>query len=149
MQRRWGFTLIEVLMVMTIVGILLAVVVPRYGRISGAMQVHSAKQEIASLLTQGRATAIQTDQTVQVVRSANSILLIAVSATGSTLISQQNLGSQFGVTMSATRDTVAYDSRGMVTGNSVTLKYVVTNGDTRDSVCLMALGKVTRTGCSL
>jgi prepilin-type N-terminal cleavage/methylation domain-containing protein len=149
MPRRRGFTVIEILVVITIVGVLLGVVVPRYGRISGAMQVHSAKQEIASLLTQGRATAIQTDQTVKVVRSANSISLFAVSGTASTLILQQDLGSQFGVTLSATRDTVGYDSRGMVTGNAVTLKYVVTNGDTRDSVCLMALGKVTRTGCSL
>jgi prepilin-type N-terminal cleavage/methylation domain-containing protein len=149
MQRRHGFTLIEVLMVITIVGILLGVVVPRYGAISGAMQVHSAKQEIAALLTQGRATAIQTDQTVLVVRSATAISLVAVSGTGSMLIAQQDLGSQFGVTVSATKDTVAYDSRGMVTGNTITLKYLVTNGVTRDSVCLMALGKVTRTGCSL
>jgi prepilin-type N-terminal cleavage/methylation domain-containing protein len=149
MRHRRGFTLIELLMVITIVGVLLGVVVPRYGRISAAMQVHSAKQVVATLLSQGRATAIQTDQTVQVVRSANVISLIAVSASASTLIAQQDLGSQFGVTFSATRDTVAYDSRGMVTGNTVTLKYVVTNGVTRDSVCLMALGKVTRTGCSL
>jgi hypothetical protein len=25
----------------------------------------------------------------------------------------------------------------------------VTNGSTRDSVCVLALGKITRTGCSL
>jgi prepilin-type N-terminal cleavage/methylation domain-containing protein len=149
MQRRRGFTLIELLMVITIVGVLLGLVVPRYGRISAAMQVHSAKQQIATLLSQGRATAIQTDQTVKVARSANVISLIAVSSTGSSVISQTDLGSQFGVTVSATKDTITYDSRGMVTGNSATLKYVVTNGDTRDSVCLMALGKVTRTGCSL
>jgi prepilin-type N-terminal cleavage/methylation domain-containing protein len=149
MQQRRGFTLIEVLMVITIVGILLGVVVPRYGAISGAMSVHSAKQELGSMLAQGRATAIQTDQTVLVVRSGNMMSLIGVSASGSTLIAQQDLGSQFGVVVSASRDTVTYDSRGMVTGNSATLKFVVTNGSTRDSVCLMALGKVTRTGCAL
>jgi prepilin-type N-terminal cleavage/methylation domain-containing protein len=149
MQQRRGFTLIEVLIVITIVGILLGVVVPRYGRISGAMSVHSAKQELASLLAQGRASAIQTDQTVLVVRTGNVISLVGVNATGSTIISQQDLHSQFGVSVSASRDTVTYDSRGMVTGNSATLKFVVDNGSTRDSVCLMALGKVTRTGCSL
>ncbi|MEP7065331.1 MAG: prepilin-type N-terminal cleavage/methylation domain-containing protein [Gemmatimonadota bacterium] len=149
MQKRRGFTLIEVLMVITIVGVLLGVVVPRYGAISGAMQVHSAKQEIGALLAQGRATAIQTDQTVLVVRSANVISLIALTGTTSSIISQQDLGSQFGVSVSASRDTVTYDSRGMVTGNSATLKFGVTNGSTSDSVCLMALGKVTRTGCSL
>ena len=149
MQRRQGFTLIEVLMVITIVGILLGVVVPRYGAVSGAMSVHSAKQELGSLLAQGRATAIQTDQTVLVVRSGNMMSLIGINGTGSTIISQQDLRSQFGVDVSASRDTVTYDSRGMVTGNSATLKFVVSNGSTRDSVCLMALGKVTRTGCSL
>jgi prepilin-type N-terminal cleavage/methylation domain-containing protein len=149
MQHRRGFTLIEVLMVITIVGILLGVVVPRYGAISGAMSVHSAKQELGSMLAQGRATAIRTDQTVLVVRAGNVISLLGVNGTGSTVISQQDLGSQFNVTVSASRDTVTYDSRGMVTGNSATLKFVVTNGSTRDSVCLMALGKVTRTGCAL
>jgi prepilin-type N-terminal cleavage/methylation domain-containing protein len=149
MQQRRGFTLIEILMVITIVGVLLGVVVPRYGAIAGAMQVHSAKQEIGALLAQGRATAIQTDQTVLVVRSANVISLIALTGTTSSIISQQDLGSQFGVTVSASRDTVTYDSRGMVVGNSATLKFNVTNGATKDSVCLMALGKVTRTGCSL
>jgi|GEM_PF-2890724 prepilin-type N-terminal cleavage/methylation domain-containing protein len=149
MQQRRGFTLIEVLMVITIVGILLGVVVPRYGAISGAMSVHSAKQELGSMLAQGRATAIRTDQTVLVVRTGNVISLIGVNSTGSTILSQQDLGSQFRVTVSASRDTVTYDSRGMVTGNSSTLKFVVTNGSTRDSVCLMALGKVTRTGCAL
>jgi prepilin-type N-terminal cleavage/methylation domain-containing protein len=149
MTRRTGFTLIEVLTVITIVGILLGVIVPRYGRISGAMSVHSAKQEIAAMLSQGRATAIQTDQSVMVVHSGNALSLIAVSGTGSMLISQQDLGSAFGVTFSATKDTVTYDSRGMLTGNTVTLKYVVTIGDTRDSVCLLALGKVARTGCAL
>ena len=149
MRQRRGFTLIEVLMVITIVGILLGVVVPRYGAVSGAMSVHSAKQELGSILAQGRAAAIQTDQTVLVVRSGNVVSLIGVSAAGSTIISQQDLHSQFGVDVSASRDTVTYDSRGMVTGNSATLKFVVNNGTTRDSVCLMALGKVTRTGCSL
>ena len=149
MQSRRGFTLLEVLIVISIVGVLLAVVVPRYGMISGAMQVHSAKQEISSLLAQGRATAIQTDRTVQVVRSTNLISLIIVSGAGPVIIAQQDLGSQFGVTVSATKDTVAYDSRGLVAGNSVTLKFVVTNGVTRDSVCLMALGQVSPTGCSL
>lgn len=149
MHRRNGFTLIEVLIVITIVGILLAVVVPRYGSISAAMNVHSAKQEMATLLAQGRATAIQTDQTVKVARAGNVVSLVAFSGSGSTIISQQDLGAQFGVTLSATKDTVAYDSRGMVTGNTVTLKFVLTNGVTRDSVCLMALGKVSRTGCSL
>jgi len=123
--------------------------VPRYGAISGAMSVHSAKQELGSMLAQGRATAIRTDQTVLVVRTGNVISLIGVNSTGSTILSQQDLGSQFRVTVSASRDTVTYDSRGMVTGNSSTLKFVVTNGSTRDSVCLMALGKVTRTGCAL
>jgi hypothetical protein len=101
------------------------------------------------MLAQGRATAIQTNQTVLIVRAANVVSLIGVSPTTSTIIMQQDMGSQFGVTVSSTKDTVTYDSRGMVTGNTATIKFVVTNGTTRDSVCVLALGKITRTGCSL
>ena len=149
MRQHRGFTLVEILVVITIVGILLSVVVPRYGSVAAAMRVHSAKQEMSSMLTQARATAIQTDRTVQVIRSNNLVTLVSVNGAIRTTISQQDLGTQFGITLSSTKDTVGYDSRGMVAGNSVTLKFVVTNGVTRDSVCLMALGTISRTGCSL
>jgi prepilin-type N-terminal cleavage/methylation domain-containing protein len=149
MREHRGFTLIEILVVLTIVGVLLGVVVPRYGSVAAAMRVHSAKQVMSTLLSQGRATAIQTDRTVQIIRSSNAISLVSVNGASRTTISQQDLGAQFGVTLSATKDTVGYDSRGLVAGNSVTLKFVVTDGVTRDSVCLMALGTISRTGCSL
>ncbi|HXT47291.1 MAG TPA: GspH/FimT family pseudopilin [Gemmatimonadaceae bacterium] len=149
MRQHRGFTLVEILVVITIVGILLSVVVPRYGSVAAAMRVHSAKQEMASMLTQARATAIQTDRTVQVIRSNNLVTLVSVNGAIRTTISQQDLGTQFGITLTSTKDTVGYDSRGMVAGNNVTLKFVVTNGVTRDSVCLMALGTISRTGCSL
>jgi prepilin-type N-terminal cleavage/methylation domain-containing protein len=149
MREHRGYTLVEILVVMTIVGILLGVVVPRYGSVAAAMRVHSAKQVMATMLSRGRATAIQTDRTVQVIRSSNLISLVSVNGATRTVIAQQDLGSQFGVTLSSTKDTVGYDSRGLVAGNSVTLKFVVTDGVTRDSVCLMALGTLSRTGCSL
>jgi type IV fimbrial biogenesis protein FimT len=149
MKGRRGFTLIEMLIVITIVGVLLSVLVPRYGTIAASMNVHSAKQEIASMLSQARATAVQSDRTVQVIRTSNVISLYTINGAARTVVSQQDMGSQFGVTVTATKDTIAYDSRGQVAGNTVTLKYVVTNGTTRDSVCMMALGTVSRTGCAL
>ena len=137
------------LIVITVVGVLLAVLVPRYGTIAAAMNVHSAKQEISSMLSQARASAVQRDRTVQVIRTSNVISLYSVNGATLTVISQQDMGSQFGVTVSATRDTVAYDARGQIAGNTTMLKYVVTNGTTRDSVCVMALGTISRKGCSL
>lgn len=136
-------------MVITIVGVLLAVLVPRYNTIANAMNVHSARQELAEMLTQARSTAVQTGRTVQVVRASNVVSLVSIYGATRTTISQQDLAFQFGVTVSDTKDTVAYDSRGQVAGNNVTLKYVVTNGTTRDSVCLLALGTISRTGCAL
>ena len=137
------------LIVITVVGVLLAVLVPRYGKIAASMNVHSAKQEISSVLSQARATAVQRERTVQVIRTANVISLYSVNGATLTVLSQQDLGSQFGVTVSDTKDTVAYDARGQIAGNAVMLKYVVTNGTTRDSVCVMALGTVSRKGCAL
>ena len=136
-------------MVITIVGVLLAVLVPRYNTVANAMNVRSARQVIAEMLTQARSTAVQTGRTVQVVRASNVVSLYSLYGATRTTIAQQDLGFQFGVTVSDTKDTVAYDSRGQVAGNNVTLKYVVTNGTTRDSVCLLALGTISRTGCAL
>lgn len=149
MKGRRGFTLIEMLIVITIVGVLLAVLVPRYGKIAAGMNVHSAKQEIASMLSQARATAVQSDRTVQVIRTSNVISLYTINGLNRTVVSQQDMGAQFGVTVTDTKDTVAYDSRGQIAGNTVTLKWVVTNGTTRDSVCVMALGTISRSGCAL
>ena len=149
MQDRKGFTLIEVLVVIVIVGVLLTVVVPRYGTMTSAMGVRSANQTIGALLAQGRATAIRTGRQVRLIRSANLVTLTTTDGVNPVIISQQDLGSQYGVTVSATKDTIAYDPRGLLAGNSATLKFVVTDGITRDSVCVMALGKVSLTGCSL
>ena len=149
MHYRKGFTLIEALIVIVIVGVLLSVTVPRYGVMTSAMGVRSANQTIGAMLAQGRATAIRTGRTVLFVRSANLVSLLTTDGTTPVTIAQQDLGSQFGVTVSATKDTVSYDPRGLVAGNSMTLKFVVTDGITRDSVCVMALGKVSLTGCSL
>jgi prepilin-type N-terminal cleavage/methylation domain-containing protein len=149
MKRKSGFSLIEVLVVIVIASVLMAIVVPRYGSIVGAMNLRSAKQEIAAVMAQARGTAIQTGRTVRVVRSTNLVSLITDVGAGPVIVTQLDLGSQFGVTVSSTTDTVAYDSRGLVIGNSGTIKFVVSKGTARDSMCLMALGKISPTGCSL
>jgi prepilin-type N-terminal cleavage/methylation domain-containing protein len=149
MKRKSGFSLIEVLVVIVIASVLMAIVVPRYGSIVGAMNLRSAKQEIAAVMAQARGTAIQTGRTVRVVRSTNLVSLITDVGAGPVIVTQLDLGAQFGVTVSSTTDTVAYDSRGLVIGNSGTIKFVVSKGTARDSMCLMALGKISPTGCSL
>ena len=86
MKGRRGFTLIEMLIVITVVGVLLAVLVPRYGTIAAAMNVHSAKQEISSMLSQARATAVQRERTVRVIRTSNVISLYSVNGATLTVI---------------------------------------------------------------
>jgi Tfp pilus assembly protein FimT len=141
--------MVELLVVIVVGSVLLAIVVPRFGSVVGAMNMRSAKQEIAALLAQARGTAIQTGRTARVVRSGNLVGLITDAGSGPVIVTQLDLGSQFGVTVSSTSDTVSYDSRGLVVGNGGTVKFVVTNGSARDSVCLMALGKISPSGCAL
>jgi prepilin-type N-terminal cleavage/methylation domain-containing protein len=146
MPTRRGFTFVEILMVMIIVGIVVVISVPKYAQASAKAKARSAKQEIAAYLAQTRAAAIRSGKSVSFVRSANVIMVMSDTAT---LASRQDLGAQFGVTVSATKDTVTYDSRGLIPGNSSTLMFTVTNGTARDSVCVIALGKIAARGCSL
>ena len=76
MQQRRGFTLIEVLIVITIVGSCSVSSCPGMAR-SRAHVGALREAGVGSILAQGRATAIQTDQTVLVVRTGNVVSLIA------------------------------------------------------------------------
>jgi len=70
-RRRGGFTLVEVLMVLLILGIAATIVVPMINDTSG-MQVTSAARQIASTLMYAQTASISTQQQYQVVFDTGS-----------------------------------------------------------------------------
>lgn len=149
-QKR-GFTLIEILMVIVIMGILSTMALPRLARRGVTLTVRSAKQEVASYLAQARATAIATGRSAWFIRSGNTVGVSSTSTTAG-YVKSTDLMTEHGVTVSAASDptTIEFDARGMIPGGvGGALPIVLSKQSARDSVCVIGLGRISTRDCSL
>ena len=150
-QQTPGFTVIELLTVIAIVGILTTIAIPRLVAEGTKLTVRSATQEVAAYLAQARATAIATGRPAWFIRDGSTV---GVSTTGDTTsyLKATDLQAEHGVTVSASANplTVEFDPRGLIPGGvGGTLPIVLTKLNTRDSVCVIGLGRISTKDCSL
>lgn len=146
-----GFTLVELLIVIVLMGILATIGLPKLSQQSTALTVHSATQEVASYLAQARATAVATGRPIWFVRAGN---VVGVSTTADSVgfLKSTDLGSAHGVSVSSLADptTIEFDARGMIPGGvGAALPIVLSKGNARDSVCVLGLGRISVKDCSL
>lgn len=151
MRGRSGFTFIEILIVMILIGLIAAFALPRFTTLQTGMSVRSAKQEVAALLANARAAAIQNGRVASFIRTGNAIAVAVDNGSGglTVLPSAQDLGAAYGVTLAVTRDTIRFDNRGMLINAGAALPIVISKGTMKDSVCLVGLGKISTRGCTL
>lgn len=102
-QRRLGLTLMELLIVITIIGILVAISVPRINAIRTGMQVDAAAQQLIGDLRRARSVALKYNR---------SILMQKTGTTTYTVDSVGNRALPGGVVFSAGSDSVRFGSFG-------------------------------------
>jgi len=148
-----GVTLVEMVIVLTLIGIITAISLPKLANSTDVLAIRSARQEVASYISQARALAIQSGRVARFVRNGNSIQLTVTNISGGTsLIASQNLGSGNGVTLAASpSDTIAFDPRGVLQSGVSTSspKIRVSRNGVQDSVCVVGWGKVSISQCQL
>lgn len=148
-----GVTLVEMVIVFALIGIITAISLPKLANSTDALAVRSARQEVASYISQARALSIQSGRIASFVRNGNSIQLVVTTTSGTTsLFSSQNLGKGNGVTLAASpSDTITFDPRGvLLTGAySTSPKIRVSRNGVQDSVCVVGWGKVSVSQCQL
>lgn len=148
-----GVTLVEMVIVFVLIGIITAISLPKLADSTDVLAVRSARQEIASYISQARAVSIQTGRVARFVRNGNVIQLMVTSTTGvTTLFASQNLGSGNGVTLAASpSDTISFDPRGVLLSGASTSspKIRVSRNGVQDSVCVVGWGKVSISQCQL
>lgn len=148
---RHGVTLVEIMIVLTLISILVSIALPRFGTVTSSMHIRSAKQAVAAYLVQTRAIAIKRGRTASFIRSGNVVSVEVTEATGIVVaVSPRDLGRVDGVSLSMRGDTISFDPRGMAVGLAGGIRaVVVTNGTARDSVCVVGLGRIAASRCSL
>lgn len=147
-----GVTLVEMVIVFALIGIITAISLPKLANSTDVLAVRSARQEVASYISQARALSIQTGRVARFIRNGNSIQVsITTTSGGSTLVGSQNLGSGNGVTVAASpSDTITFDPRGvLLSGVGTSPKIRVSRNGVQDSVCVVGWGKVSISQCQL
>lgn len=150
-SRRMGFSLVEMIVTLTILCVVAALLMPTLRKSFSANTRHSARREALAFLYRAQATAVQYSRRSWLVRSGNTLKVIVDSSgtivqRGSTL----DVNKTFGATLTATpTDTIAFDPRGFAVLTGSTPKLIVTVGSTTtaDTVCVTGLSRIATTSC--
>jgi prepilin-type N-terminal cleavage/methylation domain-containing protein len=138
-MRRVGFTLLELLVVLLVMGVLLGLALPRVSALRDRSAVRSAMSELGASFSTARGAAIAQRASVAVVLDT-AAGAVEVRSSGQRLL-RRPLRSIYGVLLASNRDSAVYDSRGL--GYGVTnLTVVVRRGGVVDTLTMSRLGRV-------
>ena len=145
--RRKGFTLIEIITVMVIMGIVMMMALPKYGNMNDRNQMRSAKDGLSARISAARAAAVASGKPATFAITGDTMRVTLLSnGTTTTKGADVNLYRQFGVRMTSGNSNVVFDGRGMA--NQTALKLKFTRGNLSDSLCVSKLGLINRHGCA-
>jgi prepilin-type N-terminal cleavage/methylation domain-containing protein len=133
-----AFTLLELLVVMTIIGVMLALVTPRFAGLRNAHSVQAAMGDLSTGFALARQSALARRSTVALVFDTAAGVVQIRSADGP--IRRSDLAASFGVSLSANRDSAVYDARGLGYGVS-NLTVTVRRGNFVDTLTMSRLGR--------
>jgi prepilin-type N-terminal cleavage/methylation domain-containing protein len=146
MTRR-GFTFIEMMTVIVLIGIIAAMGIPRLRGSLEKQNVRSAKAAIATLVATARSVAVQRGCAATLHMNVDSVWVTAcgVNPPAASVVvgSKKLVASIYGVTLSPSTATLVYDPRGISTVFQTTTVGVI-GPMYQDSVVINQLGKVVR-----
>jgi prepilin-type N-terminal cleavage/methylation domain-containing protein len=138
-SARRAFTLLELTVVLSVAGLLLAVTAPRFALLRDAWSVRSAMTDLAASFSLARQTAIARRSPVAVVMDTVRGV-VEVRAAGRRF-RRSDLRLSYGVRVLANRDSAVYDPRGLGYGVS-NLTVTVRRGAMVDTLIMSRLGRI-------
>jgi len=143
--RRHGFSLIEMLIVMVVIGLTSLIALPKLNAAFTHSNIISAKSKLASLYSIARSTAVSSGQTAILRVNGNQVYvyarprLKAGAGTVDTITTPTNLSTQFGVTLSGGVDSVRISPNGLGLDSAV---IILTKSSWLDTVIISRYGRV-------
>jgi prepilin-type N-terminal cleavage/methylation domain-containing protein len=140
-QRRLGFTLAEIVMVLALLGIIAGFAFPRFAEVRDRLAVRGATSSVVFALATARHSAIRRATRVAVtIDTATAQVYVRA---GPDTLEHLDLRDVHGVTLEASRDSVAYTPMGLGYGAANT-RLVLRRGSAVDTVTVSRLGRVRR-----
>jgi prepilin-type N-terminal cleavage/methylation domain-containing protein len=141
-RARGGFTMMEILIVVVIMGILLLVLVPRVGPTTARREVTGATEAFASIFRQARASAVQ--QRLPVTLSFNAgvaSLLVTRAGQLDTVGYPMNFPNDFGITPTVSSATIVVAPTGLVTAGAPFTFTATKRGESR-TITVTGAGRI-------
>ena len=153
-NSRFGYTLAEVLIVISIIGIITAISVPKFASAKNQAQLTGAMTRVSRGIMAARQAAIQRGK-VAYFKHSNNKFWVIVDTTGNltdsiVITPPYNISTEYGVAITAPVGvtSIQYDPRGVATQPTkrvFSFKHSVSN--TVDSLCVSRLGNTVRQVC--
>jgi prepilin-type N-terminal cleavage/methylation domain-containing protein len=147
---RKGFTLMETLLVIVILGIISLLGFPRMRAGMTSANVRGARTTLINLLAKARTAATQSNRIALLkIEGDNAFVLMrprlgVPPGDADTLGAVERLGDSYGVTVTATIDSVRFDPRGLGTGFGTGTTFRVSRNGTTETITIDGLGRVTK-----
>jgi prepilin-type N-terminal cleavage/methylation domain-containing protein len=153
LASRNAYTLAELLITIAIVGVLMAITLPRYGKIRDQGQMASAMTRFTRAIMAARQSAIQRGKPAYF-KTDDSQIWVTLDTTGNNTDSVIVTATIDLTDMYSVRVTdpvgfvsIAYDPRGVSTQASQQVFHFEHDGGRRDSLCVSRLGNTIRERC--
>jgi prepilin-type N-terminal cleavage/methylation domain-containing protein len=149
-ERQDGFTLMEMLLVIVILGIVMLIGLPRMSAGATSTSVRGARTTLITMLARARIAATQTNRiTLLKIDGNNAVVLLRPrrlpgAGNADTLGAVAPLGDTYGVTVTATIDSVRFDPRGLASGFGTGTSFLLSRNGTTETVRVDGLGRVTK-----
>jgi type IV fimbrial biogenesis protein FimU len=145
---RFAFTVLELITVMSIIGILTVIALPKFTETVRNAKVRSARDEVVSYFMRAHAVAIQRGQRTHV-RVAGDRMSVVTETNGvEETVVQSDLYSGHGVSIYASQTEFTYDPRGFAQNIPGMGRIQVTRDSKSMPVCVTGFGKAYLNGCN-
>lgn len=147
-KRRLAFTILELITVMTIIGILVVIALPKFAETVRNSKVRSARDEVVAYFMRAQAVAIQRGQRTHVRVAGDRMSVVTVSNGIEQTILASDLYEGHGVSLYSSQDEFTYDPRGFAQNIPGAGRVMVTRDSRSLPVCVTGLGKAYLNGCN-
>ncbi len=144
---RFGFTVVELVTVIVIMGILTVIATPKFAETVRHSKVRSARNEVVAYFTRARAVAIQRGQRTDVRVAGTRMSVVTVANGVEQTVVQGDLYEQHGVALYTSQGQFSYDPRGFTANMAGAGRLMVTRDGWTLPVCISRLGKAYLNGC--
>ncbi|HEV2671328.1 MAG TPA: type II secretion system protein [Gemmatimonadales bacterium] len=150
-MRREGFTLLETLIVLVVVGLMLSIGLPKIRSALQKTNVRSARVSFGGAAARARATALARGCLTTVNYTSGTagrvwVTTCKVSGVGTDTVGPvELLAARYSVSIASATSSLQYDPRGISLGfQPRTVSFTSTTGNVKDSTMINELGRVVR-----